>query len=91
MKIEEIRSSIDYLDACLRDIADRADVNEQDAFESGLAERNRLADLEQRHAEIARLASLPGHTEAPSTGPQIIRKADPMDIIEDRRSEEQHV
>jgi HK97 family phage major capsid protein len=86
MKMEELRSDIEFLDACLRDIADRADVAEQEAFDAGLAERTRLADLQKRHAEIARLAALPGHTEGPATGPQVIRKADPMDVIEDRSS-----
>ena len=66
MNLEEIRSSVEYLDACLRDIAERGQADEQEAFDAGIAERDRLAKLADRHAEIERLAALPGHTVAPS-------------------------
>jgi HK97 family phage major capsid protein len=85
MNPEEIRSSVEYLDACLHDIAERGDASEQDAFDAGIAERARLVALAERHAEIARLSQLPTHVEAPaSAGPQIIRSPEPTDVIEDR-------
>lgn len=85
MNPEEIRSSVEYLDACLHDIAERGDASEQDAFDAGIAERTRLLALAERHAEIARLSQLPTHVEAPvSAGPQIIRSPEPTDVIEDR-------
>jgi HK97 family phage major capsid protein len=85
MNPEEIRSSVEYLDACLHDIAERGDASEQDAFDAGIAERARLVALAERHAEIARLSQLPTHVEAPaSSGPQIIRSPEPTDVIEDR-------
>jgi HK97 family phage major capsid protein len=84
MNLEEIRGSVEYLDACLRDITERGQADEQEAFDAGLVERDRLVKLAERHAEIERLASLPGHTVAPSSGPQVIRRPEPTDIIEDR-------
>lgn len=84
MNRDEIRSEIDYLDACLRDIADRGDATEQESFDAGLAERARLEQLFQRHAEIERLGSLPQNVEQPARTFETIRSADPMDVIEDR-------
>lgn len=83
MNSQEIRDGVEYLDACLRDIAERGQADEQEAFDAGLVERDRLVKLAERHAEIERLASLPGHTVAPSSGPQVIRKSDPTDVIQD--------
>lgn len=83
MDLNEARGQVEYLDACLRDIAERGLPEEQEAFDAGLASRAEIAATIERHQHIADLAALPGHTEAP-TGPQVIRKADPLDVIEDR-------
>jgi HK97 family phage major capsid protein len=86
MNIEQIRSEVEYLDACLRDITERGQIEEQEAFDAGIAERDRLMALADRHAQIARNAQFPHLTIDPpvSTGPQVIRKTDPLDVIEDR-------
>lgn len=83
MNIEEIRDGVAYLDACLAEIAERGDDAEQEAFEAGLAERARLMQLAERHAEIAKLADMPERHDVPR-GPEVIRKADPVDVLEDR-------
>lgn len=83
MDINETRGQVEYLDACLRDIAERGLPEEQEAFDAGLATRAELVATLARHEQIADLASVPTRTELP-TGPQIIRKADPLDVIEDR-------
>lgn len=83
MDLNEARGQVEYLDACLRDIAERGLPEEQEAFDAGLAARDDIAKTIERHQRIADLAALPGHTEVPS-GPQVIRKADPRDVMEDR-------
>lgn len=83
MNYEEIRDGVAYLDACLSDIAERGDEAEQDAFEAGIAERARLLQLAERHNEIAKLADVPERHDVPR-GPEVIRKAEPTDVLEDR-------
>jgi HK97 family phage major capsid protein len=83
MNIHETRSAVEYLDACLRDIAERGLAEEQEAFDAGLTLRDDLVKTIERHEQISKLASLPTHVEQPA-GPQVIRKAEPTDVIEDR-------
>jgi HK97 family phage major capsid protein len=83
MNPEEIRSAIEYLDACLNDITERASADEQEAFDEGIAERGRLLELLERHSRLSDLADVPERQER-SDGPQAIRKRDVFDVMEDR-------
>lgn len=53
--IDTLRSEVEFLDACLRDIADRGDPDEQEAFDDGLAERKKITAAIDRHVEVANL------------------------------------
>jgi len=60
-----LRESVEFLDACIRDLNDTAaerefTADEQGSFDSGLAERARLVALIARHDEVSRLAAVPG-------------------------------
>lgn len=80
---EEIRSAVEYIDACLHDITERALPDEQDAFDEGLAERERLVSLLERHNRIAASAKIPERVEMTS-GPEVIRTEEPVDVLNDR-------
>lgn len=88
MNLDQLRSEVEYLDACLRDIAERGQSEEQDAFDAGIAERERLVALADRHAAIERNAQFPHLTVATTPAPslQVIRKNDPLEVVEDRTS-----
>ena len=59
MNINETRSAVEYLDACLRDIAERGLAEEQPEFDAGLVLRDDLVKTIERHEQIARLSGLP--------------------------------
>jgi len=70
MDSKDLRAEVEYLDACLRDIAERGLPEEQEAFDAGLELRNEKFEqaekIEKRAAEVAELRSLaekPAHIE----------------------------
>lgn len=86
---DELRDAIAYLDDCLHDMHDRAGAeplptDEQRLFDDGIAERNRLVGLLARHDALAALADVPERQEPTSPGPQVIRKRDAFDVMQDR-------
>jgi HK97 family phage major capsid protein len=84
MNRDHITEAVEYLDACLHDIAERGNADEQPDFDAGIAERARLHATLKRYDDLESLASIPERTVAPSSGPQIVRSPEPEDIIEDR-------
>jgi HK97 family phage major capsid protein len=97
--LDELRASIDYLDACLTDIHARGsgralDDAEQVQFDEGVAERARLlaehTALAARHAQIADLARnrpaavVSGDGPASAPNVNLNRDADPFDMSEVR-------
>lgn len=94
MDPEEIRNSIIWLDACLQEIhngaTDRAlNTDEQARWDAGVAERDRLQGLEDRHNALDRMSRRP-ENQLPGDGarraPNFIPDRDPFAILEDRGS-----
>lgn len=90
MTPDQIREAIEYLDACIRAIHDGAegrslDTDEQTRFDEGLAERQRLVELLERHNTVATLAAVPAATERGITQPFNVNTRgsdDPFDLSE---------
>lgn len=86
---DELRDQIDYLDACLRDMHQRAgdealSEDDQAAFDAGVAERERLNRLVARHNALAGLSDVP---ERQDRGPQFTPKRDIFEVMEDRTAD----
>lgn len=91
MNPEEIRSSLEWLDACLQEIhngaVDRAlNADEQTRWNDGMAERNRLQGLLDRHNALQHMSRNPGNVEPGDQrrSPNFIPSRDPFAILEDR-------
>lgn len=74
MTPDQIREAIEYLDACIRAIHEAAEgrsleADEQSRFDEGLAERQRLVELLERHNTVATLAQVPAAVERGVTQP----------------------
>lgn len=94
MTPDQLRSAIEYLDACLLELHQTGDElrsltpDEQTRFDAGLAMRADYAAQLERHATIARNATRPGGAQ-PGDGargvPAVIdRTGDPFDLTEVR-------
>ena len=89
MNPQEIRAAIEYLDACIRQIHESAEgraleADEQTRFDDGLAERQRLVELLERHNTVASLASVPAATTPGAAQPFNVNPVrdseDPFDL-----------
>lgn len=90
MDLQELLAAREYLAACLNDMHTRAageplSDDEQRQWDEGRDEIVKIDGLIARHNEVARLGQIPEHTETP-TGPEVIRKTDPADVLNDRAS-----
>lgn len=83
MNREEIREAVDFLDACLDEMAERSlDPDEQARFDEGLALREQYAADLSRHETLAQRSQIPTHVER--TAPAVVTTRTAQEVFEDR-------